>query len=816
MFKNMKVGTQIIIASFFLVVVSVALTSLTALRSFSNFMRISTAEEARYSIEGIKNTIEDEMRNVRMFRDLLEESGELARLVHDRDSDGVYNLTKPLMDASGIDILVVAAADGEVLARPHDRERIGDNIGNNPDVKNALQGSKYDMFMSAASTKLGYYCGAPVRYNGEVVGMLRTALSLEDTSLVDQIKTLFGAEATVFADKTRINTTLTENGKRIVGTDASQQVIDQVLRKGEDYSGEMNILGTFYLTQYTPIRDPGSGEIKGMLFTGKSLGGMYSAIKSSITEVSVVAVAILLLAFALSFWQARRISKSLDVLRSGVDEFSKGDLTVELKIEGKGEFAQIGNSLRNMSIELNSVIQSVNGASDHITETAQRFSDLADETNASVEEFRANVDEMGTNLNALASAGEEVNASVEEVAAGAQATAERGTDIARQVNEALDAGQDGMNAVHNALSGIDGVAKNASEAAQSVQELGERTRQIQNFVAQIGGIADQTNLLALNAAIEAARAGDAGRGFAVVAEEVRKLAEDSNVAAKSIAELATTITGDLENVVQISLDNAKASQEARALSSKTEDIIRSMISYLKNISGSTQDLAAVSQEQAASSGEIAEAVQSIASKVAIAAEAGDQIRSGVVEVAEAAERIAQGAESLSNLAADLHGRLEFFKMEENVRANNVHANKSKQNGIKALPAAKVKLWNKSLETGIELIDEQHMELFRQIEILLDSGKAGRVNETLDFLEKYIAKHFSDEQDMHVKSKYPKAAKHKKYHEAYKVTFHDLKEKYIKEGPTMANNIAVNKTVIGWLKDHIMVQDKDFAAFYKEL
>jgi methyl-accepting chemotaxis protein len=678
-------------------------------------------------------------------------------------------------------------------------------------VQNALQGAKYEMFMSAASTKLGYYCGAPIKYDGAVVGMLRTALSLEDTSLVDQIKTLFGAEATVFADKTRINTTFTENGKRIVGTDASQQVIDQVLGKGEDYSGEVYILGVPYLTQYTPIKDPISGETKGMLFTGKSLVDMYSAIKSSVTEVSIVSAAILLLALALSFWQACGISKSLNVLRSGVDKFSKGDLTADMKIDGKGEFAQIGVSLRNMSVELNSVIQSVNGASDNISETAQGFSALAGETNASVEEFRANVDEMGTNLNALASAGEEANASVEEVAAGAQTAAEKGTDIARQVNEALNAGQDGMNAVHSALSGIAGVAKNASEAAQSVQELGARTRQIQNFVAQIGGIADQTNLLALNAAIEAARAGEAGRGFAVVAEEVRKLAEDSNAAAKSIADLATTITGDLESVVQVSLDNAKASQEARELSSKTEEIIRSMISYLKNISGATQDLAAVSQEQAASSGEIAEAVQNIASKVATTAEAGEQIRSGVVEVASAAERIAQGAESLSNLAVDLHERLEFFKMDGNARGNN---NKLEQNEIKALPAAKIKLWNKSFETGIKLIDEQHMELFRQIEILLDSGKSGRVNETLDFLEKYIAKHFSDEQEMHVQSKYPKAKKHRQYHEAYKATFHELKEKYIKEGPTIANNIAVNKTVIGWLKDHIMIQDKDFAAFYR--
>jgi hemerythrin len=126
------------------------------------------------------------------------------------------------------------------------------------------------------------------------------------------------------------------------------------------------------------------------------------------------------------------------------------------------------------------------------------------------------------------------------------------------------------------------------------------------------------------------------------------------------------------------------------------------------------------------------------------------------------------------------------------------------------------LWTKSLETGIDSIDNQHKELFNQIDILVDPGKANRVRDTLDFLEKYIARHFSDEQAMHASSKYPKAAEHRGYHDKYIVVFRQLKDKYLKEGPTPANNIAVNKNVIGWLKDHILVHDKEFAEYYKSL
>lgn len=124
------------------------------------------------------------------------------------------------------------------------------------------------------------------------------------------------------------------------------------------------------------------------------------------------------------------------------------------------------------------------------------------------------------------------------------------------------------------------------------------------------------------------------------------------------------------------------------------------------------------------------------------------------------------------------------------------------------------LWTETLATGIPAIDEQHKELFRQIDVLVDTKNEGRIEETLGFLEKYIVKHFGDEQRMHRQANYPKAAAHKGYHDAYVISFKKLKDKYVKEGPSVTNTIAVNKNVIGWLREHILIHDKEFAAFYK--
>lgn len=381
-----------------------------------------------------------------------------------------------------------------------------------------------------------------------------------------------------------------------------------------------------------------------------------------------ISLAISLLAvissLALGLVIANSITKPVNKLKSGIEEFSKGDLTVELESSGRDEIAQMSSSLKNMSNSLNRAIGAANNAGNNISEAAHDFSAMAEETNASVEEFRSSIEEMSSNLDNLASTSEQVNASIQEVATGAQTTAEKGTQIARKVDDAMTMGNSGMQALNSVAGGIEKIAKSSVAATNAATELGNRARQIQDFVSQIGGIADQTNLLALNAAIEAARAGAAGKGFAVVAEEVRKLAEDSNSAAKNIASLADAISLELGELVDSSRVNAEDSSQAKTFSEETLSSIGNIMNFLQEIAGATQDLAAIAQEQAASSQEIAASAQQMAQKISDTADAGENIRTGVAEVAAASERVALGAENLSGLSVELQEELSFFKLKD--------------------------------------------------------------------------------------------------------------------------------------------------------
>jgi methyl-accepting chemotaxis protein len=376
-----------------------------------------------------------------------------------------------------------------------------------------------------------------------------------------------------------------------------------------------------------------------------------------------ISLGAVLLAVLLGLFIASRISKPLNRLREGVERFATGDLAVEFESDGKDEIARMGAALETMADKLRDSMKSIFEASKRLGENAEEFSALAEESNAGVEEARAGIDDIGSQMESLAAASQEINASVEEVAGGAQASAQKSTDMANQVDMARKAGEDGMAAVGKAVGSIIRVSEDSGKTAEEVRGLGDRAREIQSFVAQIGGIADQTNLLALNAAIEAARAGEAGRGFAVVAEEVRKLAEESNEAAKKIADLAGIITKDLDKVVAASENNAKDSRESSGLARETQETIRRMMEALSAISGATQDLAAVSEEQAASSEEIATAVQNIASRVGSAASSSETVRGQVAEVATSAERVAKGSVDLAGLSAELQKLVGFFRLE---------------------------------------------------------------------------------------------------------------------------------------------------------
>jgi hemerythrin len=125
-------------------------------------------------------------------------------------------------------------------------------------------------------------------------------------------------------------------------------------------------------------------------------------------------------------------------------------------------------------------------------------------------------------------------------------------------------------------------------------------------------------------------------------------------------------------------------------------------------------------------------------------------------------------------------------------------------------------WTDSMLCGIPAIDDQHKELFRQIDILRNRGNKDRVPAVLRFLTDYVVKHFNDEEGLHLRSRYPAATGHRKLHTDFVDTFLELKKKYDNSGGDFAIVMELNKVIYDWLKAHVLKVDKEFAKYYHEL
>lgn len=123
-----------------------------------------------------------------------------------------------------------------------------------------------------------------------------------------------------------------------------------------------------------------------------------------------------------------------------------------------------------------------------------------------------------------------------------------------------------------------------------------------------------------------------------------------------------------------------------------------------------------------------------------------------------------------------------------------------------------------LITGDTLIDSEHKQLFAAINTLLDACAQGKGREqlmdTVDFLNRYVDRHFGDEEKLQVNSKYPEYATHKTFHEGYKRQMRQTTQELLAEGATVKALGKLNQ-VVGVLISHIRVEDKKLAKHLKE-
>ena len=468
------------------------------------------------------------------------------------------------------------------------------------------------------------------------------------------------------------------------------------------------------------------------------------------------------------------VKKSCEILEESIGDLTRlltemadGNFDIRVK-DGvyKGDLQPILLAIRQMNRNLSSTLSQINIASDEVANGA---------------------DQVSSGAQALSQGATEQASAVEELAATIN-------DISMQVQKTADNAREASAKVTEAQNELLFSNEHMSEMIEAMQEIEQKSGDIGKIIKTIEDIAFQTNILALNAAVEAARAGEAGKGFAVVADEVRNLASKS-------AEAASNTTNLIEGTIQAVTNGTHiAGQTAEALRVTVEST-KQVVDYVDKISN-----AAI--EQADAINQVTQGVDQISSVV--------QTNSATAEESAAAsQELAGQSQLLKTLVGKFHLRRENGEEQQTTLTRSATYQQEGQKIQRNRIPVRTYDFTEDLLTGNDMIDEQHEQLFGHINNLLRACGEGKgrveLGRVVQFLIDYTEEHFSAEERLQDKYKYPDRENHKRYHEVFEHALREMADELEREGATVTLVGKINKSVGDWLVNHVKKQDVRVAA-----
>ncbi|MFB9066931.1 bacteriohemerythrin [Pseudofulvimonas gallinarii] len=120
------------------------------------------------------------------------------------------------------------------------------------------------------------------------------------------------------------------------------------------------------------------------------------------------------------------------------------------------------------------------------------------------------------------------------------------------------------------------------------------------------------------------------------------------------------------------------------------------------------------------------------------------------------------------------------------------------------------IWNEDLETGIDVIDEQHkriVELINRLTLVAKGKIEGNVGEVLAELVDYTLSHFVFEEELMEEAGYPFSKAHKRVHDIFTARVSEYQMRF-NAGEDVTD--ALRDMLSRWLFNHIKGDDKAYA------